>query len=69
MVLLAIILAWPISYLIGQFWLNNFAFKIEIQWWYFAMAGITALVIAWLTVGIRTFKAALTKPTNCLKEE
>jgi ABC-type antimicrobial peptide transport system permease subunit len=69
MVMLAIILALPFSIYFGQQWLNNFAFSIELQWWYFAMAGLLALVIAWLTVGFQTFKAARVNPTQCLKEE
>ena len=69
MVILAIVLALPFSFHFGQQWLNNFAFSIDLQWWYFAMAGLLALVIAWLTVGLQTFKAARVNPTQCLKEE
>lgn len=69
MVILAIILALPISFYFGQQWLDNFAFSIDLQWWYFALAGLLALVIAWLTVGFQTYKAAKVNPTHCLKEE
>jgi putative ABC transport system permease protein len=69
MVLLAIVIAVPISYFLIQMWLENFAFKIDIEWWFFAGAGIAALVIAWLTVSIQSFKAAASNPTSCLRNE
>ena len=68
MVILAIVLALPISFYFGQEWLDNFVFSIELQWWYFAIAGLLALVIAWLTVGLQTYKAARVNPTRCLQD-
>ncbi len=68
-VLLAIVLALPISYLGAQYWLDSFAFKITLQWWYFIGAGLLALIIAWLTVGTQAIKAARVNPTQCLKNE
>jgi putative ABC transport system permease protein len=69
MVLVAILLALPVSYFIARSWLDNFAFKIELEWWYFLTAGAMALVIAWLTVGSQAFRAARINPTRCLKDE
>jgi putative ABC transport system permease protein len=69
MVLLAIVLAVPISYFLIQMWLENFAFRIELEWWFFAGAGVASLVIAWLTVSIQSFKAAASNPTSCLRNE
>jgi putative ABC transport system permease protein len=69
MVLLAIVLAAPISYFLIQMWLENFAFRIDLEWWFFAGAGVAALVIAWLTVSIQSFKAAASNPTSCLRNE
>jgi putative ABC transport system permease protein len=69
MVLAAIVLALPVSYFISVFWLEHFSAHIELEWWYFAGAGIIALVIAWITVGFQTFKAAKVNPVNCLKSE
>ncbi|WPP48463.1 ABC transporter permease [Catalinimonas niigatensis] len=69
MVLIAIIVALPISYLIAQSWLQDFAFSIELKWWYFAGAGLAALLIAWFTVGLQTVKAARVNPVECLKDE
>lgn len=67
-VLVAIGIAIPFSYFIAQQWLDNFAFKITLQWWYFIGAGMLALIIAWLTVGTQAIRAARVNPTTCLKE-
>ncbi len=69
MVLASIVIALPISYFIAQQWLEGFAFSIDLQWWYFAGAGLVALLIAWFTVGLQTVKAARVNPTDCLRDE
>lgn len=69
MVLTAIIIALPVSYYLSSFWLQNFSEHIELKWWYFGGAGAMALVIAWMTVGFQTFKAAKVNPVNSLKSE
>ena len=68
MVLLAILIGLPLSYLLAKNWLTNFAFHIDLTAWYFLIAGIVVLAIAWITVSIQTFKAASVNPTNNLKE-
>jgi putative ABC transport system permease protein len=68
-VFIAVIIALSVSYLAANYWLNNFAYKIALQWWYFAAAGLIAMVIAWLTVGTQALKAARVNPTKCLKDE
>jgi len=65
----AILIALPISYFITKQWLDSFAFKIELEWWYFIGAGLLALCIAWLTVGSQAIKAARINPVECLKDE
>ena len=69
MVITAIVIALPVSYFITKNWLENFAFKIALEWWFFMGAGLLALVIAWLSVGFQTIKAASVNPTQCLKDE
>ena len=69
MVLVAIFIALPISYFVAQRWLQDFAFSIDLEWWYFAGAGLAALLIAWFTVGLQTVKAARVNPVECLKDE
>jgi predicted permease len=68
-VLTAIFIALPISYLLTRNWLDSFAFSIDLEWWYFAAAGLIALLVAWLTVGVQALKAARANPVRSLKEE
>ncbi|MCB0628205.1 MAG: ABC transporter permease [Saprospiraceae bacterium] len=66
---LAILLALPISYLLTESWLETFAFRITLEWWYFPAIGLLALMIAWLTVGIQSLHASRINPVECLRNE
>lgn len=68
-VLVAVAFALPISYLITKTWLLDFAYSIELEWWFFIGAGALGLIISWITVGIQTVKAATSNPVNSLKYE
>lgn len=68
-VIVSILVALPLSYLIVRQWLDSFAYRIDLEWWYFISAGLMSLFIAWITVGMLAIKAANTNPTECLKEE
>jgi len=68
-VLASIVIAIPVSYFLTRQWLSSFAFRIELEWWYFVTAGLLALIICWLTVGSQAIKAARVNPTKCLKEQ
>jgi hypothetical protein len=68
-VLAANVIALPAAYLLSTWWLEGFAFRIGIQWWFFLASGLSALVIAWLTVGAQAFRAARVSPTKCLRDE
>ncbi|MES2730477.1 MAG: FtsX-like permease family protein [Bacteroidota bacterium] len=69
LVFASIVIALPISYFITKHWLDDFAYRIELQWWYFIGAGFLALVVAWLTVGTQAVKAARINPAVCLRDE
>ncbi|MBW3467035.1 ABC transporter permease [Arthrospiribacter ruber] len=69
MVLIAIAIALPLSYYLTGNWLNNFAYKIDLKWWYFAGAGILTMVIALMTVSFQSIKAALANPVDSLRSE
>ncbi len=69
MVLIAIAVALPVSYLIGLKWLESFAYRVDLEWWFFVVAGSAALLIAWVTVSLQTIKAARINPSECLRNE
>jgi ABC-type antimicrobial peptide transport system permease subunit len=69
MVVLAVVIAIPASYLLITYWLSSFAYRIPLTWWYFALGGVLALITAWLTVGTQAIKAARVNPARCLKDE
>jgi ABC-type antimicrobial peptide transport system permease subunit len=68
-VLLGNIIAWPIAYFSMSNWLQNFAYRIDIGWWVFLIAGLLAIVIALITVSYQTIKTALTNPAEALRYE
>jgi len=68
-VVVAIVVALPISYVLTKYWLNSFAYRIELQLWYFFAAGFLALLISWLTVSTQAIKAAKADPIKCLKQD
>lgn len=69
LVLMAIIIASPIAYYLMEKWLQDFEYKVEISWWIFVLAGISAIVVALLTVSYQAIKAALMNPVKSLKTE
>ena len=69
LVLLANLIAWPIAWLAMHRWLQNFAYRIEIGWWIFVLAGGLALLIALLTVSAQAMRAALVNPVESLHYE
>lgn len=69
LIFFSILISMPLGYYISKNWLNSFAYRIELNWWIFAGAGIIALLIGWLTVAMQTFKAANSNPVICLKDE
>ncbi len=69
MVGVAVIFALPISYLLMKNWLDRFAYRIDLEIWFFALAAVLAFLIAWATVGSQAFKAARLNPTKCLRND
>jgi len=66
---IAFVIACPIAYYTMDKWLQNFAYRTELSWWLFALAGFISMVIALLTVSGQTFSAARRNPVEALRDE
>jgi hypothetical protein len=69
LVLVAVVIALPVSYLLARKWLESFAYRIDLVWWHFAGAGLLAVLIAWITVGVQAVNAARTNPVKALNQD
>ncbi|MEP7143634.1 MAG: ABC transporter permease [Ferruginibacter sp.] len=69
LVLIACVLALPLAWFAMSKWLQDFAYRIDISWWIFVLAGICALLIALVTVSFQAIKAAMANPVKSLKTE
>lgn len=69
LVLVALVLSSPLAWYVMDQWLQKFAYKIDIEWWMFALAGLLAVGIALLTVSFQSIKAALMNPVTSLRSE
>jgi len=69
LVIISFILSAPVAWYIMRMWLENFVYKTNITIWIFVVAGVLALVIALLTVGYQSIKAALKNPVDALRYE
>jgi ABC-type antimicrobial peptide transport system permease subunit len=69
MILIAIFIALPLSYLIAKNWLDDFAYRINLEWWYFYGAGLITITIALFAVSFQSVKAALINPAKSLRSE
>jgi putative ABC transport system permease protein len=69
LVLISNLIAYPVGYFFMNKWLQNFAYRIEISWWIFALAGGLALTIALMTVSFQAIRAATTNPIESLRYE
>jgi len=69
LVFLAIVVAIPLSVFLMQEWLKEFAYRIDIEWQFFALAGLMSVCIAMLTISYQSLRAALVNPADSLKSE
>ncbi|WP_460474759.1 ABC transporter permease [Emticicia fontis] len=69
LVLISAVIAFPLAWYLMKNWLQKYAYRIEIQWWFFLVAGVLACLIALLTVSYQSIKAALMNPIKSLKTE
>ena len=68
-IIVSMLCAIPAGFIVMTKWLDNFAYKTEISWWVFGLAGSTALIIALLTVSWQSWKAARRNPVEALRYE
>ncbi len=69
LVALSCIIAFPVSWLAMQNWLQDYQYRTTIHWWIFAMAGISSLAIALVTVSFQAIKTAIANPVTSLRSE
>ena len=69
LIFISFIVAFPVGYYLMGKWLESFAYRIEIQWWVFVLAGCMTLVIALGTIGWKSIQAATMNPVKALKDE
>jgi putative ABC transport system permease protein len=69
LVVISTVIAFPVAWWGMNQWLQGFAYRIDVSWWIFAVAGLTALLIALVTVSLQTIRAALANPVRSLRSE
>lgn len=69
LVLLALFIAIPIGGYFMNSWLEGFAYRTDVSWWVFVIAGLVALSIAFLTVSVQSLKAAISNPVESIRNE
>jgi putative ABC transport system permease protein len=69
LVLISIMVASPIAYYLSSKWLERFAYKIDLVWWIFVVAGLLTAFTTMIAIGFQATKAALMNPINSLKSE
>ena len=69
LVLAAFVIAIPIIWWAMNKWLQAFAYRIDVSWWMFVLAGLIAIVIAMITVSFQAIKAAVANPVKSLQTE
>jgi len=69
LVAIAVLVASPVAWFVMDRWLQDFAHRVSISWWVFAVAGMTALLIAVITVSFQAVKAAIANPVKSLRTE
>src|SRR5579871_1169373 len=68
-VLIATLIAWPLAWFAVHKWLQDYAYRIEISWWIFVLAGLMACLIAIITISFQAIKAAIANPVKSLRSE
>jgi putative ABC transport system permease protein len=69
LIIIAFVIASPVAWLVMNKWLQDFAYRINIEWWVFAIAGMLSILIALATISFQAIKAAIANPVKSLRTE
>jgi len=69
LVVISCIVAFPVAWWMMSNWLRNYKYRIEISWWIFLAAGLSAILIALITISFQSIKAAIANPVKSLRTE
>ncbi|HMS66846.1 MAG TPA: ABC transporter permease [Saprospiraceae bacterium] len=69
LIVLSVVIAVPLAWYAGNYWLQDFAYKIELEWWHFALAGTLVLLIAVATISYQSIRVCLLNPIKSLRSE
>jgi putative ABC transport system permease protein len=69
LVVISMVIAFPVGYYLMNKWLQDFTYRIDVEWWVFIVAAIITVFIAFVTISFRSIKAALMNPVKSLRTE
>jgi putative ABC transport system permease protein len=69
LVAIAFLIALPLAWYASNTWLNNFTYRIGLQWWVFVGSGVLTLIIAFITISLQAMKTANENPVKNLRTE
>jgi putative ABC transport system permease protein len=69
LVIWSLLVASPVAWYAMNKWLQDYAYRINMQWWIFVLAGIVSLLIAFLTISFQALRAAMANPVKSLRSE
>jgi putative ABC transport system permease protein len=69
LVFVAFLIASPIAWIAMNKWLENYAYRVDVNWWIFLVTGLIAIIIALLTVSFQAIKTAIANPVKSLRTE
>ncbi|MDN5289205.1 MAG: FtsX-like permease family protein [Mucilaginibacter sp.] len=69
LIIIAVLISFPVTWYAMHKWLQDFAYRINIQWWVFLLAGVIALLVAAITISFQSIKAAFANPVKSLRNE
>ena len=69
LVVIALVIASPVAFYGMKEWLKDFTYKVDINWWIFALTGVAVIAIALITISFQSVRAALMNPVKALRSE